>query len=317
VTERLLSSVETDAVDALLRDVRVASTVYCRSILTAPWGFGVRAHGLAAFHVVTRGDCWLELDEVSEPSHLRAGDVVILPRGETHWMRDELGSPGRWLEDLLAETPVDAGLRLRTGGGGAQTDLLCGVFGIEGARQHPVIAALPRLVHLPRDGKRELPWLAPTLELIALEVDSPRAGAAVVSERLSEVLLAHVLRAALIELEEGDGLNLERLRGSGIAPAVRAIHERPEHTWTLGELAGLATMSRSTFAARFHTLTGETPIRYLTRCRLARAARQLRTSDATLAEVARQAGYSSEFSFSRAFKRGFGVAPAFYRERGE
>jgi AraC-like DNA-binding protein len=68
---------------------------------------------------------------------------------------------------------------------------------------------------------------------------------------------------------------------------------------------------------RFRRLTGDSPIRYVTRCRLARAARQLRTSGAGLAEVARQAGYESEFSFSRAFKRTFGVAPRVYRHQDD
>jgi hypothetical protein len=60
-----------------------------------------------------------------------------------------------------------------------------------------------------------------------------------VLERLSDLLLAQALRTALIELDDGDGLNLELLRDGGIAPAVRAIHEHPEHGWTLGELSSL------------------------------------------------------------------------------
>ena len=72
-------------------------------------------------------------------------------------------------------------------------------------------------------------------------------------------------------------------------------------------------MSRSAFAARFRAVTGDSPIRYVKRCRLARAARDLRATQASVAQVALSAGYESEYSFSRAFKRGFGVPPGSYR----
>jgi AraC-like DNA-binding protein len=72
-------------------------------------------------------------------------------------------------------------------------------------------------------------------------------------------------------------------------------------------------MSRSSFAERFRALTGDSPIRYVTRCRLARAATHLRTTTMPLAEIARHAGYESAFSFSRAFKRAFAVPPRVYR----
>ena len=313
MTKRLSSSIDSDAIDALLRDLRVSSTVFCRSTLSAPWGFGVHARGLAAFHVVTAGGCWLQVDEDGEPRPLRAGDLLILPRGNTHWLRDDPGSPTLWLEDLLAQDPVDAELRLRSGGGGTITELLCGAFALEGSGQHPLLSALPSVIVVSGNGERPPPWLSATLDLVSLEVRAPGAGGAVVVERLSEVLLAQALRIALLELRATEHLEPELLNDRGIAPAVRAIHEHPEHTWSLGELAGLCAMSRSAFASRFRALTGDSPIRYVTRCRLTRAARQLRTNEATLAQIALLAGYESEFSFSRAFKRAFGSAPRAYR----
>jgi transcriptional regulator GlxA family with amidase domain len=49
------------------------------------------------------------------------------------------------------------------------------------------------------------------------------------------------------------------------------------------------------------------------RTRLVRAATLLEQPDLTLAAVARLTGYANEFSFSRAFKRAFGVPPGLYR----
>jgi AraC family transcriptional activator of mtrCDE len=73
-------------------------------------------------------------------------------------------------------------------------------------------------------------------------------------------------------------------------------------------------MSRSAVASRFRAVTGDSPIRYVTRYRLAHAARMLRTTDRPISEIALTVGYESIFSFSRAFKRTFGVPPRSYRD---
>src|SRR5256884_9041500 len=99
----LVSEFDTsDPVSALLRVVRVRSTVYCRSLMRAPWGFGVEAHGNPAFHVVTSGRCWLEIDGEADQTVLCAGDLVVLPAGPRHWLRDDPDTPATELEEILA-----------------------------------------------------------------------------------------------------------------------------------------------------------------------------------------------------------------------
>src|SRR5262245_50003386 len=105
-------------------------------------------------------------------------------------------------EDLLAGDPVDAELRLDSGGGGATTELLCGAFALEGNRQHPVLSALPTVIRASGVRERPLPWLTAVLELVSMQVSSRGAGTAVVLERLSEVMLTQALRAALLDLRE-------------------------------------------------------------------------------------------------------------------
>ncbi len=60
-------------------------------------------------------------------------------------------------------------------------------------------------------------------------------------------------------------------------------------------------------------LLGQPPIRYLTEWRLHLAAGLLRTSPASVGEIAVEVGYESEAAFSRAFKRSLGMAPAHWR----
>jgi AraC-like DNA-binding protein len=67
------------------------------------------------------------------------------------------------------------------------------------------------------------------------------------------------------------------------------------------------------FARRFTDLVGEPPIAFLTGWRLALAADLLRTSEATIAAVAKRVGYSTPFALSSAFKRAYGVSPNAHR----
>jgi len=62
-------------------------------------------------------------------------------------------------------------------------------------------------------------------------------------------------------------------------------------------------LSRAAFARRFAVLTGQPPLTYLTWWRMTTAARLLQNTDAPLEEIAGRVGYSTEFAFSKAFKR--------------
>jgi AraC-like DNA-binding protein len=113
----------------------------------------------------------------------------------------------------------------------------------------------------------------------------------------------------------------ERLRSSSpvpvvdlrIARALRALKHDPARSWTVRELAKLAGASRASLVRLFHAVTGTSPKRWLTAHRLERAAELLASEESTVAEVAARVGYVSEFAFSRAFKRRYGVPPARYR----
>jgi len=95
--------------------------------------------------------------------------------------------------------------------------------------------------------------------------------------------------------------------------ALEAMKKDPARRWTVASLARIAGLSRAPFARRFQRAMKTSPLKWLTEHRLDLARRRLRESDAGLAWIATEIGYASEFAFSKAFKRMFGIAPGLFR----
>jgi len=121
------------------------------------------------------------------------------------------------------------------------------------------------------------------------------------------------VRAHLAQSADGATGWLRAVVDPQIGGALGLMHEKPEERWTVEALASRAAMSRSAFAARFAHLVGEPPLTYLTRWRMQKATRLLRSEHASLGEVASRVGYETEAAFSKVFKRWTGVAPGTYR----
>lgn len=281
----------------------------------APWGMRFEASDGAGFHVVLQGSAWL-LPENGAPLAVGPGDVVFLAHGRGHALASDLTVPleevrvrpdGRWPEATPPEGPLT----------GARTVLLCGAYGLDRARAHPLLAELPEVVHLPaRVGAH--PSLRTAVELLGTELEEPQPGSDTVVTSLLDTLLLYILRAWWQRERHGDGHPTGwagALADPAVAAALHAIHHTPSHPWTVGELGARGGLSRAAFARRFTALVGEPPLAYLTRWRMTTAGRLLRSADLPLRLVARRTGYTSEFAFAKAFKREYGVAPGQYRKR--
>jgi AraC-like DNA-binding protein len=145
------------------------------------------------------------------------------------------------------------------------------------------------------------------------ELTREGAGQEVVLDRLLDLLLIEALRVWFARPDGGAPRWWTAADDVRLAPALRAVHHRPEQPWTVASLAAEAGLSRAAFARRFGEVVGETPMAYLTDWRLSLAADELRGSDATVAAIARTVGYASPFSLSTAFKRRYGLSPQDYR----
>jgi len=274
IMERLRAGTAADPLSEVLLPVRVRSSLYCRSEFSAPWGFAVEARPSATFHLVLEGAGWLEVADGTEPQRLEAGDLVLLPRGHAHQLRDRLNSTAPLLTDLLAQNPPSNGL-LRHGGGGPRTQVLCGRYSLESPGPVPLLAALPSVIHVRAAAPESQDWLPTTIDLLRREVQSEAPGADAVITRLSEVLITQALRQCLVRLEGWPVDSVGGLKDQQIAAALRLIREQPGRDWTVTDLAAAVAMSRSAFASRFHHLIGRSPMRFLADYRLQRAAQYL------------------------------------------
>jgi len=310
---RLLNTAPYDEVAELLAMVRVRSTVYCLSELRAPWGFEVDGANVAKFHLVLAGSCWLNLAG-HEPAQLRAGDLVILSRGERHVMSDHPGSPVTNLDLIVAGHPLDPNARLSYGGSGALTRLLCGGFVLDEPAPAALLSLLPQALQMNSRSADVTTWLEPVFALVRQEADSNAPGAQAIFAKLADVFLSQALRTYLAGAEQAGLLSPRQSTDAQIGQALAALHDRPAMNWTLAELAGLSGMSRTLFAARFRDAVGESPMRHLAKIRLGQAAGYLTTTRLSVEAIARRTGYGTDASLSKAFKREFGISPGQYRE---
>ena len=232
-----LNTAQHDTVTELLATLRVRSTVYCLSELREPWGFEVDGTNVAKFHLVLAGTCWLNLAG-HDPVRLKAGDLVILSRGERHVMNDRPGSPVTNLDLIVAGHPLDPNARLTYGGTGALTRLLCGAFILDDPAPAALIGLLPPVLQMNSRSADITTWLEPVFALVRQEADSNAPGAQAIFAKLADVFLSQALRAYLAGAEQAGLLAPRQAADSQLGPALAALHDRPAVSWTLADLAG-------------------------------------------------------------------------------
>lgn len=252
------------------------------------------------FHVVLRGTCWL-LSEDQDPVGLEPGDVVLVTSGAPHG----LSRVPCALHDLPSMAVRPAAPRP----GPFDFEFLCGVYQFQQGRTPQYFRALPDLITLSPDYDRS-PRTRALIDLLSAETSEADLGAAAALPALLDLILIHVLRQWH---EQQGSAEWPRTDDPEIAAALREIHKYPQRRWTVTRLSDVVGLPRTVFTRRFTEGVGRPPMSYLTSWRLSLGARALRETDATLATIAREVGYSTEFAFSGAFTREYGVSPGRFR----
>ena len=95
--------------------------------------------------------------------------------------------------------------------------------------------------------------------------------------------------------------------------SIRYIHTHLRYELTVEELAAMEFLGVSRYREVFRSITGVSPVEYITRLRVERAKDILTQNTASVATVAEAVGYSNRNYFQRIFRKYTGKTPGDYR----
>lgn len=291
-----------DPLSDLLRVVRLDGAFFYAVEAAEPWSVETvaakelsprimpAAEHLISYHILTEGRCYGGLSGADQVE-LAAGDVLVFPHGDAHLM-----SSGRGIRtgpDVNTSAPDRYPHTVLLGDNGPRvTSFVCGFLGCDRRPFNPLIAALPRRMHMRGMSNT---WLRSSARQLTEESQLGRPGADSFLTRLAELMFIEVLRRYLDELPSGQTGWLAGLRDEVVGRALTLLHGQPGRP-------------------RFALLVGQPPMQYLTQWRMQVAANLLAQSGAKVATIGAEVGYESEAAFSRAFKKATGLAPGAWRE---
>jgi AraC-like DNA-binding protein len=316
-----------DALSDVLQAVRLTGSIFFDVHATEPWvaetpegrtvvsAMFPGSDHMICYHVITRGSCWASVPG-EPPMELQAGDIIVLPHGDTHVLSSKIGlrkSP----EMSMYRRPEDGKLPSVISMGGSPSgsdnvaEFVCGFLGCDKQPFNPLLAALPRVMRVTDNGTGSF---AAYVRFAMSESRDVRIGGQSILGRLSELMFVDAVRHYLETLPPDQCSWLAGLRDPYIGRALTTLHLKPADDWTIDSLARAVALSRSAFSDRFTQFVGQPPMQYLTQWRMQLASNHLLKGNDSVAVIANRVGYESEAAFSRAFKKAVGASPSEWRK---
>ena len=323
-----------DVLSEVLRAVRLEGALFFNGEFSAPWCLSSKPAAIAPYlspqnrhliiyHFVTEGRAYAQLRAGTrggaQREELCAGDVVVIPRGDDHFLGNGSAEPVDSIETFAAN--LSEGLKLaRFGGGGEVTRFVCGFMVCEPRLGQMFLAGLPPIFKVRVVANASDQWLEHSIRFsVGASADGSTAtngstpGTELIRSKLAELLFVETLRRYLNELPPDATGWLAGVRDSVVGHTLALLHNDPARAWTIAQLAREVGLSRSRLAERFRHFLGESPMAYLAHWRLRIGAEILQSGDDSVAQIAAAVGYGSEAAFNRAFKREFASPPATFR----
>jgi len=303
VSERLNQEPGFDVLGDILETLRFRGSVFFRSDLAAPWGMSLSEVGIPRFHIMLSGECFVGSGD-HDAVKAEEADIIMLPNGDSHWIAD--------MPDRELVPSAQAGKACELGNplfqkGSITNRLMCGMVNFDQGASHPILDALPQMMHFSMLESAGPVWSV--VKLIDAEMQGSQNLGSRIADRLTEVLFLQLLNHYVRENEAASGF-LAALRDRRVYRALTLIHQEPEFNWTLESLGEQVGMSRATLVRRFQDVVGVAPMSYIADWRIMKAHSLVKYSSTSFEMIADATGFASARTLSRAFQRRYDCTPS-------
>ncbi|PTQ91309.1 AraC family transcriptional regulator [Agitococcus lubricus] len=308
---------ETDCFSSILSDFNMDIIYY--KFIKIPNDFYVKKNSLTCcFYYVLEGH--INIFTKQQTINMSKGDAVILPRPIEHILStkdsiakiDTLKTPN--FLDLVNDTHQTKA-RVISFGEETKTILLCGAFTFKMSTCQILMDIIPNFLQVKSNQSEKTKWLNIGFDFFLTEITSDNNfGHQLIINRIFDLFFLNMLRAYFTEYHLDSNVWLNGFKDPYIAKTLFVIHRTPSRKWTVELLAQEIGLSRSALSAKFSAMLGQGVMEYISSYRISLAASALKNSNISIGLLAEKVGFSSEFVFSRSFKRKMGCLPSKYRQ---
>jgi AraC-like DNA-binding protein len=155
----------------------------------------------------------------------------------------------------------------------------------------------------------------PILGMVEIGFDSQQVPDWLLTQKFPILNQAKEVIGVLVVLQSYEGQRASLAVHESLRQAVAFLEKNLERQVPLAELAAHAGLSERHLQRKFQGTFGMSVQEFAVYLRIQSAARELRNTDKSVAEVAALVGFSDQSAFSRKFREMFGVSPREYRQK--
>lgn len=304
-----------DALSTLLQQMQYLTDTRFFSLNTqGNWAYSISKKDRIYFYLVQSDSFCIQVKDVSRKAY--AGDLIMIPHGHRHICHalNHHGSNAQPLDINVSD--YDQGTVIITESSLVNAQLILVECQYDQELLSPLLLALPPILPEHEDmHESHFQSLEGAVNFIAAESAYERLGKMAMINMWANIVMIECLRTYIENLSEATDNWLMAMIDMNLSKALAVMHDKPNDNWTTHRLAQEAGMSRSGFTQRFKNIVGVPPLAYLTDYRLRPAARHLRLQQSSIAQIGEMVGYSSNSTFSQAFRRVYDMSPSEYRQQ--